>query len=214
MPIAHRLLPLVCLGLLSACSPTTPLFIAQVATHEVVEYKTLKNNRMLAAIEEEGDLLTYSAQAIRDGKSEKAEQLYLTGYRDEKLSNEVRAISLYQSGLLYMNRFNEQRDDGKALNYFYQVLNEFPASRAAERAEARIVMIRQRANEPVHKTSRELLAFRQQLARQSQPVPGTGTFDPAVQSPVLIVAATDVDFDRWLPIQATEAECLAPIAVN
>ena len=118
MPIAHRLLPLVCLGLLSACSPTTPLFIAQVATHEVVEYKTLKNNRMLAAIEEEGDLLTYSAQAIRDNKSEKAEQLYLTGYHDENL----------------------------------------PASRAAERAEARIVMIRQRAKEPVQKTSRELLA--------------------------------------------------------
>jgi hypothetical protein len=59
-----------------------------------------------------------------------------------------------------------------------------------------------------------VVAFRQQLARQSQPVPGTGTFDPAVQSPVLIVAATDVDFDRWLPIQATEAECLAPIAIN
>jgi TPR repeat protein len=158
MPIVHRLLPLVCLGLLTACSPTTPLFIAQVATHEVVEYKTLKNNRMLAAIEEEGDLLTYSAQAIRDSKSEKAEQLYLTGYHDENLSNEVRAISLYQSGLLYMNRFNEQRDDSKALNYFSQILNEFPASRAAERAEARIVMIRQRANEPVQKTSRELLA--------------------------------------------------------
>jgi outer membrane protein assembly factor BamD (BamD/ComL family) len=57
-----------------------------------------------------------------------------------------------------MNRFNDQRDDTAALNYFYKVLNEFPVSRAAERAEARIVMIRQRANEPVHKSSRELLA--------------------------------------------------------
>ena len=57
MPIAHRLLPLVCLGLLSACSPTTPLFIAQIGTQEVVEYKTLKTNRMTAAIEEDGDLL-------------------------------------------------------------------------------------------------------------------------------------------------------------
>jgi TPR repeat protein len=143
----------------SACSPTTPLFIAQITTNEVVEYKTLKNNRMLAAIEDDGDLLTYSAQAIRDAKSEEAEKLYLTGYRDEKLSNEVRAIALYQIGILYMNRFNEQRDDSKALNYFYQVLNLFPASRAAERAEERIVIIRERANEPVHKTSRELLAY-------------------------------------------------------
>jgi outer membrane protein assembly factor BamD (BamD/ComL family) len=38
------------------------------------------------------------------------------------------------------------------------VLKEFPASRAAERAEARILMIRQRAGEPVQKSSRELLA--------------------------------------------------------
>lgn len=158
MPPLSRQLLILCASLLSACSPTTPLFIAQITTNEVVEYKTLKNNRMLAAIEEEGDLLTYSAQAIRDAKSEQAEQLYLTGYRDEKLSGEVRAISLYQIGLLYMNRFNEQRDDNKALNYFYQVLNQFPASRAAERAEARIVMIRERADEPVQQTSRELLA--------------------------------------------------------
>ena len=158
MPSSPRLLLLLCSALLSACSPTTPLFIAQITTNEVVEYKTLKNNRMLAAIEEEGDLLTYSAQAIRDAKSDQAEQLYLTGYHDEKLSHEVRAISLYQIGLLYMNRFNEQRDDNKALNYFYQVLNQFPASRAAERAKAQISIIRERAEEPVQKTSRELLA--------------------------------------------------------
>jgi hypothetical protein len=153
-----RLLLLSGVLLLTACSPTTPLFIAQITTNEVVEYKTLKNNRMIAAIEEEGDLLTYSAQAIRDAKSEQAEQLYLTGYRDSKLSDDVRAISLYQIGLLYMNRFNDQRDDNKALNYFYQVLNEFPNSRAAERADVRIQLIRARADEPLHKTSRELLA--------------------------------------------------------
>lgn len=158
MPAAR--LPVILLGisLLSACSPTTPLFIAQVATHEVVEYKTLKNNRMLAAIEEEGDLLTYSAQAIRDDRSAQAEKLYLTGYNDRNLSDEVRAIALYQAGLLYMNRFNEGRDDSKALHYLHQVLDEFPASRAAERAEARILLIRQRHSEPVQKSSRELLA--------------------------------------------------------
>lgn len=158
MSSARILLPLLCASLLSACSPTTPLFIAQITTNEVVEYKTLKNNRMLAAIEDEGDLLTYSAQAIRDAKSEQAEQLYLSGYHDAKLSDEVRAIALYQIGLLYMNRFNDQRDDNQALNNFYLVLNEFPSSRAAERAEARIALIRERANEPLHKTSRELLA--------------------------------------------------------
>ena len=58
-------LGLLGLSLLAGCSPTTPLFIARIGTQEVVEYKTLKTNRMTAAIEEDGDLLTYSAQAIR-----------------------------------------------------------------------------------------------------------------------------------------------------
>ena len=150
-------LGLLGLSLLAGCSPTTPLFIAQIGTQEVVEYKTLKTNRMTAAIEEDGDLLTYSAQAIRDNKSAQAETLYLSGYQDKKLGDQVRAIALYQIGLIYMCRYNDDRDDNKALNYFYQVHNEFPATLAAQRAEARIQMIRQRAQEPVQQNARELL---------------------------------------------------------
>ncbi|WP_017940014.1 hypothetical protein [Zestomonas thermotolerans] len=146
-----------CLAL-AACSPTTPLFIAQITTHEAVEIKVLKNKRIAAAIEEEGDLLTYSAQAIRDGRSAEAERLYLTGYRDHGLSDQVRAIALYQIGLIYMNRYNDQRDDGRALDYFYRVLHEFPGTHAAARSAERIELIRQRAQEPVQKTARELLA--------------------------------------------------------
>ncbi|HLD67863.1 MAG TPA: tetratricopeptide repeat protein [Pseudomonas sp.] len=151
-------LSILALSLLAGCAPTTPLFIVQLTTQEVAQYKTLKSNRMTAAVEEEGDLLTYSALAIRDNTSAQAEQLYLSGYQDTKLSSEVRAIALYQIGLLYMNRYNDERDDNKALNYFYQVRNEFPDSRAAERAEARIALIRQRSDEPLHQSSRELLA--------------------------------------------------------
>ena len=36
--------------LLGACSPTTPLFIAQISTNEVVEYKTMKSKRLAAAV--------------------------------------------------------------------------------------------------------------------------------------------------------------------
>jgi len=122
-----------CLLALSACAPTTPLFIAQITTNEVVEQKALKNARMAAAVEEEGDLLTYSAMAIRDGTSAKAEALY-------------------------MSRYNDQRDDTRALNLFYQVTNEFPGTHAAEHAQARILMIQKRAEAPVQKTARELLA--------------------------------------------------------
>ncbi len=102
---------------LAACSPTTPLFVAQVTTGEVAEYKQMKSNRMTAAIEEEGDLLTYSAMAIRDNRSAEAEKLYLTGYDNSRYSAEVRGISLYQIGLIYMSRYNDQRDDAKATDY-------------------------------------------------------------------------------------------------
>ncbi len=144
--------------LLGACSPTTPLFVAQVTTNEVVEYKAMKSKRMAAAVEEEGDLLTYSAMAIRDARSTEAEELYLVGYRDDAFSDDVRAIALYQVGLIYMSRYNDQRDDAKAQAYLERVLNEFPDSRVAERAQARILMLHQRAKDPVRKTSRELLA--------------------------------------------------------
>lgn len=158
--------------LLGACSPTTPLFIAQVTTNEVVEYKAMKSKRMAAAVEEEGDLLTYSAMAIRDAKSPEAEETYLLGYRDDKFSDDVRAIALYQIGLIYMSRYNDQRDDAKALAYLERVLNEFPTSRVAERAEARILKIRQRAGESVQKSSRELLATWQPSANLDLYKPG------------------------------------------
>src|SRR5690606_1837785 len=86
MPMRRLSSALLLLLFLAGCSPTTPLFVAHVATHEVVEYKTLKSKRMAAAVEEEGDLLTYSALAIRDAHSPQAEQLYLSGYRDRGLS--------------------------------------------------------------------------------------------------------------------------------
>ncbi|WAJ39066.1 tetratricopeptide repeat protein [Pseudomonas sp. GOM7] len=175
--------------LLSACAPTTPLFIAQVTTNEVVEYKALKAKRMSAAIEEEGDLLTYSAMAIRDAHSDKAEALYLDGYRDQQLSDEVRAIALYQIGLIYMNSFNDQRDDAKALNYFYKVVNEFPNSRAASRAEKRIAMIRKRAEEPVHKSSRELL-------EHWQPSQNLDLYKPSLDQDMTLLSRRAVLKDR------------------
>lgn len=158
MRFARRLVLLPLLSLLAACSPTTPLFVAQVTTGEVAEYKQMKSNRMTAAIEEEGDLLTYSAMAIRDNRSAEAEKLYLTGYDNSRYSAEVRGISLYQIGLIYMSRYNDQRDDAKATDYFQRVVHEFPGTHAAEHAQARLLAMRQRAREPVQKSARELLA--------------------------------------------------------
>ncbi len=57
--------------------------------------------------------------------------------------------------------------------------------------------------------------FREQLAREIQGSPATGVFDASALSPVLLVGATDSEFDSWLPIRAVPVDdCRAPITVN
>jgi hypothetical protein len=57
--------------------------------------------------------------------------------------------------------------------------------------------------------------FRRQVAQRLRDGGSTSTFDPAAQSPVLIVAATDAAFSSWLPVRAdAEKECFAPISVE
>jgi hypothetical protein len=59
------------------------------------------------------------------------------------------------------------------------------------------------------------VAFRKQIVQDLQPPPDAGAFSATSLSPVLIVAATDPNFDRWLPISTTaEQDCVAPITVN
>ncbi len=60
-----------------------------------------------------------------------------------------------------------------------------------------------------------VVAFRQQLAKDLPPTPGFAPFDPAALSPILIIGASDADFDRWLPLQArADADCVAPITIS
>lgn len=58
--------------------------------------------------------------------------------------------------------------------------------------------------------------FRQQVGQLLRDAGGDPSlFDPAALSPVLIVAALDGDFDRWLPLRVeSDAECLAPIEIR
>ncbi len=58
--------------------------------------------------------------------------------------------------------------------------------------------------------------FRRQLSRQLRDAGGKASaFDAAALSPVLIVAASDAAFSRWLPLRAdADEDCFAPIAVK
>jgi hypothetical protein len=56
--------------------------------------------------------------------------------------------------------------------------------------------------------------FRRQAAQQMRSAGGSG-LDPAALSPIMIVAASDSAFGRWLPLKAENADdCLAPIAIK
>ena len=63
-------------------------------------------------------------------------------------------------------------------------------------------------------------AFRRQVAQQLTAAGGdaggkNGSFNPLGLSPILIMAATDVNFGSWLPLQGDASQdCLAPIAVQ
>jgi hypothetical protein len=58
--------------------------------------------------------------------------------------------------------------------------------------------------------------FRHQVSEELRRAAGNASlFDPAALSPVLIVAAIDENFSRWLPLRANPAsDCLAPIQVQ
>lgn len=54
--------------------------------------------------------------------------------------------------------------------------------------------------------------FRQRLAAEA--IPGSG-FAPGALSPLMIVAASDPQFDRWLPLRVDhEADCIAPVVAE
>ena len=62
--------------------------------------------------------------------------------------------------------------------------------------------------------SREFGEFRAKLASSVGAGALRGAFDPDALSPVLIIAASDATFHRWLPIRADpDTDCIAPVAL-
>ena len=57
--------------------------------------------------------------------------------------------------------------------------------------------------------SPSIRAFREQLAQRA----GSG-FEAAALTPVVVVAHAESSFERWLPIRATQENCVAPIRVE
>jgi hypothetical protein len=61
----------------------------------------------------------------------------------------------------------------------------------------------------------EIERFREHIRAFMTTGGGPGDFDPSALSPVMIVAASNSDFERWLPLHADpRTDCIAPITVR
>lgn len=169
------LLLLVTLAINSGCSPTTPLVLAGGGNHEFLKYKQGLRLKAAAALDEEPDLLTYSINGIVENRSNDVINTYLLGYGKDDYSSDMKSIAIYQIGLIYMNRFNEDRDDEKAKAYFHRHLIEFPYSILQERIHKRLEIIEARKSETVQMTPAQLLSHVDKDRLLNKPL---STFDP------------------------------------
>lgn len=142
---------------LSGCAATTPLLVAGTGAQQVAMHDENIKLRAAAALREEPDLLTYSVQAISQGRTEEAVDTYMKGYTSPDYSANMKSLALYQIALLYMNRYNDQRDDQRARQYLQRHRIEFPQSRLSEKIDQRLALLDNRASEPVQLSARQLL---------------------------------------------------------
>jgi hypothetical protein len=57
--------------------------------------------------------------------------------------------------------------------------------------------------------------FRNAVAGLARETAGAASvFDPAAQSPLVIIGASDASFAQWLPWRVTDADCLAPLVAE
>ena len=87
----------------------------------------------------DAELTAMSERAITQGRIAEAESVYLVLYNNKASSDNMRARSLYQLGLIYMSPYNQAGNYQKALAYFRKITDEFPATPVAGKSQERIV---------------------------------------------------------------------------
>lgn len=148
---------IIFIATLTGCQATTPLVLAGAVGHETARHDEDIKVRFAAALQDEPDLLTFSAQAISRGKAEDAVQTYMKGYSDKSYNENMKSLAIYQIALVYMNRFNSDRNDQRALQYLERHLIEFPDSRLRPKIQQHIDMVHQRQAQAVTESAEQLL---------------------------------------------------------
>ena len=89
----------------------------------------------------DSELTPMSERAISTDRVGDAESVYLILYNNTASSEDMRAKSLYQLGLIYMSEYNTHHSNTKAITYFRMILEEFPNSLVAKKAGKRISQV-------------------------------------------------------------------------
>jgi TolA-binding protein len=190
-----RFLGLILIVLMTtACSIATPLVAAGAGGHAIGRYEENIKVRGAAALQEEPDLLTYSVQAIARNNVDKAVITYTKGLNSKSYSANIKSLTLYQIGLIYMNPYSEQRDDSEALKYFNRHLKQYPDSRLRKKVESKIALINKRKSDNSQLTATELLqlADRPALLKQSD-IPFDAELTPMSERAIVSDRITDAE---------------------
>jgi TPR repeat protein len=190
-----RLLGLIVIILnIAGCAIATPFVAAGAGGHAIGRYEENIKVRGAAALQEEPDLLTYSVQAIARNNLDKAVATYTKGLNSRSYSDNIKSLSLYQIGLIYMNPYAEQRDDNEALKYFNRHLKQYPESRLRNKIKAKIALINTRKSDKSQLTAKELLALadRTALLEQSN-IPFDAELTPMSERAIIGDRVTDAE---------------------
>jgi len=152
------------------CVSSTPVVVLGAGNHQLLKHQQSIRLRAAAALDEEPDLLTYSIKGISENRSSDVIDTYLLGYGKADYSQDMKSIALYQVGIIYMNRLNEQRDDEKAKLYFHRHLIEFPYSILQERIQEHLAVITHRQQQTVQLTPSQILSQLDSQALLNKPV--------------------------------------------
>ena len=138
--------------------PGTALTVAGLGGHEVAQRFDDMGAREKAAMSVEEDLLTFSVEAIARGRTKKAEAKYLATYENTRNADPIRALSLYQVGLMYMNIYNVDRNDDLAEHYLLKAKSEFDIALLTEHVDKRLAILEDRKDEVVIQSASHYLA--------------------------------------------------------
>jgi hypothetical protein len=86
------------------------------------------------------DLTPISQRAIVQNRMEDANSLYGIVYDNPGSTDKIRAKSLYQLGLIYMSPHNKEANLQKSIRFFRKIIEEFPDSPIARKAEHKITL--------------------------------------------------------------------------